>query len=83
MTMIGPQMRKSRKMLAVEESQGQRLEDLLPELVAQFGPSDAAKELGITKQCLAYWMLKFRLRILRVVLRDGERVRIVPESRRG
>ncbi len=69
-------VRKSSKMLAVEKRHRRELEDLLPEMVNEYGLTDTAKRLGLSKATLGYWMLKFQIRVERVALKPNEEIRI-------
>ena len=69
-------VRKSSKMLTVEKRHRRELEDLLPEMVNEYGLTDTAKRLGLSKATLGYWMLKFQIRVERVALKPNEEIRI-------
>ncbi len=71
-----PKIRKSGKMKAVEKKNRRDLEDLLPEMVNEFGMSDTATRLGLSKATLGYWLLKFQIRVERVALRPDEEIEI-------
>ncbi len=69
-------MRKSAKMQAVERKYRRSLEDLLPEMVNEYGMSETADRLGLGKATLGYWLLKFQIRVERVALRPNEEIEI-------
>lgn len=60
--------KKSKLMRQVENQQGERLETLLPKLMAELGAGGAAAELGVSKATIGYWCLKMGLRIERVAV---------------
>ena len=65
-------VRKSKKMVQVEELFQQPLERLLPEMINEKGLSATAGELSISKATLGYWLLKLRIEVRRVALAPGE-----------
>lgn len=69
-------MRKSAKMQTVERKYRRSLEDLLPEMVNEYGLSETAERLGLSKATLGYWLLKFQIRVERVALRPNEEIEI-------
>jgi hypothetical protein len=56
-------VRKTKLMRDVEERFQRPLERLLPELVNQYGLSQAATEIGVSTSTVPYWMLKLGLAI--------------------
>ena len=70
---------KTKLMLRVEVTQGRSLEDLLPELVNEYGLSRAADRLNVSKATLNYWLLRFGILTRHVALRPGQRLEIVQE----
>lgn len=68
--------KKTKKMTAVEERFGQRLEKMLPQLVTEHGLSASAAELGVSKATLGYWLLKMRIDVRRVALAPGETIEV-------
>ena len=68
--------RKTKKMLAVEESFRQPLEKMLPEMVTEQGLTATADYLGVSKATLGYWLLKFRIDVRRVALAPGDSLQI-------
>ena len=76
-------MRKTKKMIAVEERTHQLLEKMLPELVTEQGLSHPAEELGVSKATLGYWLLKLGIEVRRVALAPGETLEVkrVPKER--
>ncbi len=73
--------KKTKLMLRVEkECGGQPLEQILPEKINEMGLTAAAEELGVSKATLGYWLLKFGLRVERVVLARGEEIEIKKAS---
>jgi len=69
-------IRKTAKMRAIERKHRRELEELLPEMVNEFGLSETADQLGISKSNLGYWLLKFQIRVERVALKPGEEIEI-------
>lgn len=69
-------VRKTEKMTSVEKKYKRQLEDLLPEMVNEFGLSNTADRLGLSKATLGYWLLKFQIRVERVALKPGEEIEI-------
>ena len=52
------------------------LERIIPELVNERGLTGAAKELGLGKATLSYWMLKLGIQFRKVALAPGETIEI-------
>tara|TARA_B110000116_G_C16292269_1_gene339962 strand:+ start:266 stop:487 length:222 start_codon:yes stop_codon:yes gene_type:complete len=69
-------LKKSKKMLKIEQGLNQPLEEVLPELVTNLGLTGAANELGVGKATLNYWLLKFGISVRRVALKPGESLKI-------
>jgi len=63
-----PPIRKSKKMLEVEEKHGEQLETLLPRLYNEMGLPAMVEELGLNKSTLWYWFLKIGMRIEKVAM---------------
>lgn len=63
-------------MQTVERKYRRSLEDLLPEMVNEYGLSETAERLGLSKATLGYWLLKFQIRVERVALRPNEEIEI-------
>ena len=63
---------KTRLTERVELEYRRPLEDLLPDMVNEIGLSGTAKELGVSKATLGYWLLKLGITVKRVALRPGE-----------
>lgn len=74
-------VRKTRLMHEVEEKHGRALERLLPEMVNEFGLSDTAARLGVSKATLGYWLLKLGINVRRVALAPGETLEVKRVSR--
>ena len=68
--------RKTKKMLAVEEKFGRKLESMLPELVTEHGLSATADYLQVSKATLGYWLLKLDIIVRRVALAPGETLEV-------
>jgi hypothetical protein len=64
--------RKTKFMRRVEEQYQQPLEVLLPKKITEQGLTLTAKELGVGKATLGYWMLKLGVSTIRVVLSPGD-----------
>ena len=71
---MAEEIKKSTKMLEVEKKYFGKtpLERALPEMVNRVGLTATAKELGLSKATLNYWMLKFGIRIRKVALAPGD-----------
>ena len=69
-------VRKTKKMLAVEERFQQPLEKMLPELVTTWGLSATADQLSVSKATLGYWLLKLGINVRRVALAPGESIEV-------
>ena len=69
-------LKKSKKMLKIEQGLDKPLEEALPELVTNLGLTGAANELGVGKATLNYWLLKFGISVRRVALKPGESLNI-------
>jgi transcriptional regulator with GAF, ATPase, and Fis domain len=67
---------KTKKMLQVEKKLRRPLERALPEMVNEDGLTGAAKQLGVSKATLSYWLLKLGIEIRRVALAPGEEIEI-------
>ena len=64
-------------MLEVESSRNnQPLERMLPDMINDIGLTGTARDLGISKATLGYWVLKLRIEVLRVALAPGETLEI-------
>ncbi|MGB1749455.1 MAG: hypothetical protein ACPHK0_06720 [Dehalococcoidia bacterium] len=63
-------------MLQVEKKLRRPLERALPEMVNEDGLTGAAKQLGVSKATLSYWLLKLGIEIRRVALAPGEEIEI-------
>ena len=59
-------------MLEVERRQRRQLEELLPEMVTEYGITETANRLRLSKATLNYWLLKLQIRVVRIALRPGE-----------
>lgn len=71
--------RKTRKMLAVEDQIGVPLETYLPERLSgvpvyggEYG--EVSDDLGISKSCLSYWLMKLGIRLVEVAVCPGDQV---------
>jgi len=74
-------MKKSKLMLKVEARYpGKTLEEILPPMLVEWGPSATADKIGISKATLGYWLLKLQWRVERVILRPDETFKIVKDS---
>jgi hypothetical protein len=73
--------RKTRLMHEVEEKHGRSLERLLPEMVNEFGLSETAGRLGVSKATMGYWLLKLGINVRRVALAPGETLEVKRVSR--
>ena len=69
-------VRKTKKMVVVEERFQQPLEKMLPELVTEWGLSATADQLGVSKATLGYWLLKLGINVRRVALAPGESIEV-------
>ncbi len=67
---------KTKKMLQVEKKLRRPLERALPEMVNEDGLTGAAKQLGVSKASLSFWLLKLGIEIRRVALAPGEEIEI-------
>jgi hypothetical protein len=69
-------VRKTKLMRDVEERFQRPLERLLPELVNQYGLSQAATEIGVSTSTVSYWMLKLGVSYRRVALNAQETIEV-------
>ena len=69
-------IRKTEKMLGVEERMGESLEVLIPDMVTRLGLSGTADEIGISKATLSFWMLKMDIEVRRVALLPGDKLEL-------
>ena len=69
--------RKTKLMIVVEDKFQRSLEIIIPELVNDRGMVKAADEMGISKACLGYWMLKLGISIQRVAVPRDHTVDVV------
>ena len=74
-----PDIKKSKKMTQVEKKYRRPLERLLPELINDNGLTSTAKELGIGKALLGYWLLKLQIRVVRIALGPNQKIEITTE----
>ncbi len=63
-------------MQRVESDHQRPLERLLPEMVNEYGLSETASELGVSKATLGYWLLKLGINVRRVALAPGETLEV-------
>ena len=68
--------RKTKLMQRVESDHQRPLERLLPEMVNEYGLSETASELGVSKATLGYWLLKLGIDVRRVALAPGETLEV-------
>ena len=69
--------KKTKQMLKVEAEQGQKLEDLLPDLINERGQGGAAEFVGVQRASFGYWLLKLGINIRRVAVSPGDTVTII------
>ena len=69
-------MRKTRDMRRVEELHNEKLETLLPRLINEWGSTDAATRMGISKSLVGYWCMKLGIVKRTVALAPGQRMEI-------
>ena len=73
--------KKSQMMLEVESTHNnQPLERMLPDMINDIGLTGTARELGISKATLGYWLLKLGIDVRRVALAPGETLEIKRQS---
>lgn len=68
--------RKSKKMIEVENKFKQPLEDMLPQMVTEYGLTASADQLGVSKATLGYWLLKLGINVRRVALAPGDSIEV-------
>ena len=68
--------RKSKKMIEVENKFKQPLEDMLPQMVTEYGLTGSAYQLGVSKATLGYWLLKLGINVRRVALAPGDSIEV-------
>jgi len=69
-------IRKSKKMIEVENKFKQPLEDMLPQMVTEYGLTASADQLGVSKATLGYWLLKLGINVRRVALAPGDSIEV-------
>lgn len=69
-------VRKSKKMIEVENKFKQPLEDMLPQMVTEYGLTASADQLGVSKATLGYWLLKLGINVRRVALAPGDSIEV-------
>jgi len=69
-------VRKSKKMIQVENKFKQPLEDMLPHMVTEYGLTASADQLGVSKATLGYWLLKLGINVRRVALAPGDSIEV-------
>lgn len=74
--------RHTKLTLRIQERYGRPFLPLLVEKVRTQGPNATARELGVSKATVGYWLLKGGVRMQRVVLLDGERGKASRRKRR-
>ena len=52
----------------------------MPELINDNGLTLTAKELGIGKALLGYWLLKLQIRVVRIALAPNQKIEITTEG---
>ncbi len=57
-------MLNTKKIKAIEAAQGNKLSEFLPEMVNDVGLEETARELGVVKSTVAYWMTQLGYRHL-------------------
>lgn len=67
-------VRKSQLMLQIERSHQEPLEQLLPRLLNEKGPSRTADFLGVSKATIGYWQLKLGISIARIAVTHGDQI---------
>ena len=68
--------RKSKKMIEVENKFKQPLEDMLPQMVTEYGLTASADQLGVSKATLGYWLLKLGINVRRGALAPGDSIEV-------
>ena len=68
--------RKSKKMIEVDNKFKQPLEDMLPQMVTEYGLTASADQLGVSKATLGYWLLKLGINVRRVALAPGDSIEV-------
>ena len=68
--------RKSKKMIELENKFKQPLEDMLPQMVTEYGLTASADQLGVSKATLGYWLLKLGINVRRVALAPGDSIEV-------
>ena len=68
--------RKSKKMIEVANKFKQPLEDMLPQMVTEYGLTASADQLGVSKATLGYWLLKLGINVRRVALAPGDSIEV-------
>jgi predicted DNA-binding protein (UPF0251 family) len=69
-------MTKTKGMKRVETDFGEKLETLLPRLINDYGMSQAADTMGISKASVGYWCMKLGIERRTVALIPGQRIEI-------
>ena len=69
-------MTKTKGMKRVEKDFGEKLERLIPRLINQYGMSQAADTMGISKASVSYWCLKLGIERRTVALIPGQRIEV-------
>lgn len=67
---------RSKKMVEIERRYGQSLAELLTEKVTAQGQTETARELGIGKSTLGYWLLVHQIEVRNVALGPGDTLTI-------
>lgn len=68
--------RKTKMMLRVEERHHRPLEKLIPEMMNTKNLTETARELGVSKATLGFWLLKLGINVRRVALAQGDYLEI-------
>ena len=68
--------RKSKKMIEVENKFKHPLEDMLPQMVTEYGLTASADQLGVSKATLGYWLLKLGINVRRGALAPGDSIEV-------
>lgn len=73
-------LRKTSLQRRVEVRYRRPLEKLLPEMYNEMGLPQMAREFGVSRSTVWYWLLRYGVQIQKVALADGETIEIKKAS---
>lgn len=63
---------KTVRMLQIEKDRKEPIDTLLARLLREKNTTDAAKDLGVSRTILYWWVMRLDIRVLDVIVSEGE-----------